>query len=119
WRGAGVDAVARPRRAAARAMTDRTPPALALRDIEVRAGGRTILAVDALTVERGERFALAGPNGAGKSTLLHVAGALRRPERGEVWIGGERVTPRQARRLRSQIGLVFQAPLLFDASVLA
>jgi ABC-type sulfate/molybdate transport systems ATPase subunit len=100
-------------------VNDQPPAALDLREIEVRAGGRTILDVARLTVAPGERFALAGPNGAGKSTLLHVAGALRRPDHGEVWIGGERATPRAARRLRSRVGLVFQAPLLFDASVLA
>ncbi|HET7095444.1 MAG TPA: ATP-binding cassette domain-containing protein, partial [Thermomicrobiales bacterium] len=95
------------------------PPALDLRDIDVRAGGRPILAVERLTVAPSERFALAGPNGAGKSTLLHVAAGLRRPTRGEVWVGGEPVTPIRGRKARPRIGMVFQTPLLFDASVLA
>ncbi len=94
------------------------PAALELRDVEVRAGDRTILAVEAFSVGPGETVALIGPNGAGKSTLLHVAAAVLRPGRGEVRLGGETVTPRSERRLRQSVALVFQSPLLFSTSVL-
>jgi len=90
-----------------------------LRDIEVRHGARVALAVPGLAVAAGEVLALVGPNGAGKSTLLAVSALLRRPERGEVWIGGELGTRRAALRLRRRVAVVFQDPLLFDRSVLA
>ncbi len=94
------------------------PAALDLRGVEVLAGGRTILAVEAFAVGPGENVALIGPNGAGKTTLLHVAAALLRPDRGEVRLGGETVTPGSERRLRRTAALVFQSPLLFSTSVL-
>lgn len=94
-------------------------PPLRLRGIEVRVGERTLLSVPELTVGPGETLALMGPNGAGKSTLLHVAALLRRPEAGEVRLGGEAATARTSLRLRRRTAMVLQAPLLFDAGVLA
>ncbi|CAA9581282.1 MAG: hypothetical protein AVDCRST_MAG19-3966 [uncultured Thermomicrobiales bacterium] len=94
-------------------------PSLSLRGIAVRHGERTALAVAELEIGRGETLAVMGPNGAGKSTLLHVAALLRRPEEGEVWIDGEAATRRAELRLRRRTAMVLQAPLLFDASVLA
>jgi branched-chain amino acid transport system ATP-binding protein len=44
-----------------------------------------------LTVEAGACSALIGPNGAGKTTLLRAISALVRPERGEIWLDGERI----------------------------
>jgi tungstate transport system ATP-binding protein len=94
-------------------------PPLLLRGIEVRRGDRTVLAVPELTVGPGDVLALMGANGAGKSTLLHVAALLRRPNVGEVRIGGEPATRRTSLRLRRRTAMVLQAPLLFDAGVLA
>ena len=94
-------------------------PALRLRGVEVRHGEQVALAVPELAVAAGEALTVAGPNGAGKSTLLQVAALLRRPDSGEVWIAGERVTRRRALALRRRIAMVFQDPLLFDRDVLA
>ncbi len=94
-------------------------PALGLRDVVVRHGTRVALTVPELTVEAGEVLTLIGPNGAGKSTLLQVAALLRRPDAGDVCIGGKRATRRAALTLRRRIAMVFQDPLLFDVGVLA
>lgn len=65
-----------------------------------------------LRVERGEMVAIVGASGAGKSTLLHLLGALDRPSRGTVLIGGESVDGRSdddVSALRNrQVGFVFQ-----------
>jgi lipoprotein-releasing system ATP-binding protein len=65
-----------------------------------------------LTVKRGEMVAIVGESGAGKSTLLHVVGALDRPSRGDVRIGGESINNRtddELAAIRSKkVGFVFQ-----------
>ena len=65
-----------------------------------------------LSVARGEMIAVVGASGAGKSTLLHVIGALERPDRGEVVIGGQSLSNRtddDLAALRNRaVGFVFQ-----------
>ena len=65
-----------------------------------------------LTVGRREMVAIVGASGAGKSTLLHVLGALDRPTRGYVVIGGEPVHGRDETELgllrNRTVGFVFQ-----------
>jgi D-methionine transport system ATP-binding protein len=67
-------------------------------------------AVD-LEVAHGEIFGIIGRSGAGKSTLLRMLNLLERPSSGEVVLEGMPVTPLHGaplRRLRQQIGMVFQ-----------
>jgi len=57
-------------------------------------------------------IAVVGASGAGKSTLLHVVGALERPDRGEVVIGGQSLSNRTDDELAAirnrAVGFVFQ-----------
>ena len=65
-----------------------------------------------LDVMRGEYVAIVGPSGCGKSTMLNLLGAIDRPTRGTVTIGGTEVSTlpdRDATRFRlTSIGFVFQ-----------
>ncbi|MBI4521149.1 MAG: ABC transporter ATP-binding protein [Gemmatimonadetes bacterium] len=65
-----------------------------------------------IRVGTGEAVAVVGASGAGKSTLLHLLGALDRPTRGEVYVGGRPVThleePALAPIRNRYIGFVFQ-----------
>ncbi len=57
----------------------------------------------------GDKVALVGPNGAGKSTLmLHLNGILS--GRGDVTVGGARLTRDNLPAARAMVGLVFQNP---------
>lgn len=72
----------------------------------------TVLDRVSLQVQRGEMVAVVGASGAGKSTLLHLLGALDRPTRGRVLIGGVGLDGLEdetlaAMRNRS-VGFVFQ-----------
>ncbi|MCK4685610.1 MAG: ATP-binding cassette domain-containing protein, partial [Pirellulales bacterium] len=42
-------------------------------------------------LEQGGFLAVVGQSGSGKSTLLHVMGLLDAPDRGEVWLDGQRI----------------------------
>jgi len=64
-----------------------------------------------LSVKSGEIFGIIGRSGAGKSTLLRILNLLERPSAGEVFIEGREITRLDGhglRRLRQQIGMVFQ-----------
>jgi len=85
-----------------------------LRDVEFRwePGGPQVIAIDELTIGRGERLFIKGPSGSGKSTLLSLLGGVTTPQRGEVKVLD---TPLQtlsgARRdhfRADHIGFVFQ-----------
>ena len=94
-------------------------PLAALREVRVRYGDRTVLAVEALTVERGEILALLGPNGAGKSTLLRILTLLEAPAAGEVVFEGTPITAAERPRWRRRLACCFQEPLLLDTTALA
>jgi putative ABC transport system ATP-binding protein len=65
-----------------------------------------------LTIASGELVAVIGPSGSGKSTLLHLLATLDRPDSGEIWIGGIKLSELddqgRTQLRRSKIGLVFQ-----------
>jgi putative ABC transport system ATP-binding protein len=91
-------------------------PLLSVRDVhrDYARSGTAVHAVRgvSLDVMRGEYVAIVGPSGCGKSTLLNLLGAIDRPTRGAVGIGGTAVSSlsdRDATRFRlTNIGFVFQ-----------
>ena len=73
-----------------------------------------------LSVRRGEIHALLGENGAGKTTLMNVLDGITRPDEGEIFWRGERVSidsPQTAARLG--IGMVHQHDRLVPAMTVA
>ncbi|MBI5925761.1 MAG: ABC transporter ATP-binding protein [Aquabacterium sp.] len=90
-------------------------PRLELRGITKQYPG--VRANDAvnLKVQPGEIHAVLGENGAGKSTLMKIIFGSVKPDAGEVYFNGERVSvksPHEARELG--ISMVFQHFSLFD-----
>ena len=80
--------------------------------------GRTVLALDALTIEAGARLAVVGPNGAGKSTLLRLLAFLEPPTAGAIALDGVPVRGGVARRqARRRVTMVEQRPYLFRGTV--
>ena len=66
-----------------------------------------------LEIERGKIHALVGENGAGKSTLGKIVAGVHRPDEGQLWVDGRRVTynsPRDA--LRDGLTIITQEPTL-------
>lgn len=93
-------------------MTPSTPPSLplALRGIDVHAGGAVLLEGIDLNLYPGELCGLIGPSGAGKSTLIKVLLGLRAPARGGVTLGG-----RALAEAPGPVGYVPQRDALHDA----
>ena len=79
-----------------------------------RFGERVAVEDVSFTLERGEILALLGLNGAGKTTTLRMLAGLIGPSSGDVRIDGETLTRRNAPRLRQRIGLLTEAPGLWD-----
>jgi ABC-2 type transport system ATP-binding protein len=74
---------------------------LAVDDVTVRFGAKTVLKNFSVSVRRGEAIALVGENGAGKSTLLQLCAGLLGQSEGTVW-------------RRGAVGYCPQDPALFD-----
>ncbi len=98
----------------------RRSPIIELNDIHKSFGPIEVLKGVSLSAAEGEVLALIGSSGSGKSTLLRCINMLEVPEQGSVSIAGETIalTPpgphrrvadeRQIRRIRSELGMVFQ-----------
>jgi len=86
-------------------------------DLQQRHGSRTTLKSVSLSIEKGEILAIIGPTGAGKTTLLRLIDQLDNPASGKVLFNGREVTPQLRTKVRRQISMVLQKPVVFDASV--
>lgn len=74
-----------------------------------------------LTIEQGKIFGIVGYSGAGKSTLLRMINKLETPTSGAVIVEGEditKVSERQLRKKRQNIGMIFQSFNLFKAKTI-
>lgn len=91
--------------------------------IEKRLGGHAVLRGVDLDVRPGEILSILGSSGSGKSTLLRCLNLLTVPDRGDIWVDGEKLAiraasrqgghpcvtdHRQVRRIRASMGMVFQ-----------
>ena len=75
------------------------------------------------TVEKGEIIGIIGHTGSGKSTLVQHLNGLLKPTEGQILFNNTNIweNPKEIRKIRSKIGLVFQYPeyQLFEDTVYA
>ena len=106
-------------------MIETCSPFIVFKDVEKRFGSHVVLNKTSLTIDRGEKLALIGPSGSGKTTILRVLMTLEPIQGGSVWINGEPLwsmykngrlvdaNEQHLRKMRRQIGMVFQSFNLF------
>ena len=74
-----------------------------------------------LSIEEGDFVGLIGSTGSGKSTLINHFNGILKPTSGKLYVAGEDMwaDPRQIRKFRFLVGLVFQYPeyQLFEETV--
>jgi tungstate transport system ATP-binding protein len=87
-------------------------------ELSVVLGGKKVLEVSTIHVVPGEVLVVVGPNGSGKTTLLLALALLLKPATGTIsYKGCELDGSSDILKLRRQFAVVFQDPLLLNASV--
>lgn len=76
--------------------------------------GTAVLKDVCFSMEQGEVMTIIGSSGSGKTTALRCLVGLETPDGGEAFIGGERIIPRDKKRVGDgAVGMVFQNYNLF------
>jgi phospholipid/cholesterol/gamma-HCH transport system ATP-binding protein len=79
---------------------------------------KVILENVSFTLQTGHTKIFLGASGAGKSTILRLILGLLQPDKGQIFVNGERVdnmTEDQLMVVRADLGMVFQEGALFDS----
>jgi ATP-binding cassette, subfamily B, bacterial MsbA len=80
-------------------------------------GRKPALSCINFAIEPGQMVALVGPSGAGKSTLIKLLLRYYDPQQGRILVDGADLREVTLQSLRGNIGIVFQDPFLFNASL--
>jgi tungstate transport system ATP-binding protein len=92
-------------------------PAYCIRSLMHSYDGNIALDIPRLEIPSGRIYAFTGPNGCGKTTLLSILGLLLAPASGSVLLHGIETVRSRDLRLRRQVTLVHQRPVLFSTTV--
>lgn len=88
-------------------------PAIEVEGLTRRLGERKVLSGVSFSLQAGQTLVVFGPNGAGKTTLLRVLATLLAPHAGDVSVLGNKL-PSEGWKIRSKIGFLGHAPLLYS-----
>ena len=87
---------------------------LSVKDLSLNIGGAKILDGITLDVAPNETLGIIGPNGAGKTSFFNLLSGIRKPSRGQIFVGSNDVTdlaPHE--RARAGIARTFQTSSVF------
>ena len=93
----------------------RSLPRIRIEDATKTFGTVQALRNVSLEVSQGEVVLVIGPSGSGKSTMLRSINRLERLTSGRIWVDEDEVTgnPADIRKIREEVGMVFQSFNLF------
>lgn len=81
---------------------------LVVKDLKKAFGKNKVLRGIDFELKEGERVVVLGPSGSGKSTFLRCINWMEEPTSGEIVFDGKVVTEKNIRRIRRNLGMVFQ-----------
>ena len=81
---------------------------LVVKNLKKSFGNNKVLNGINFELKEGERVVVLGPSGSGKSTFLRCINWIEEPTSGEIYLDGELITEKNIRRIRRNIGMVFQ-----------
>jgi len=93
-------------------------PRIEFRDVSLAYDDDLVLDHVSFTVAPGEMKLMLGESGGGKSTIIKLVLGLEKPDSGDIFIEGEKITQlseEELDRVRLKIGVVFQEGALFDS----
>ena len=85
---------------------------LAVQDLFMRFGDKTVLDHLSFDVQKGEFLSLLGPSGCGKTTILRILVGLQAPTSGKIFKDGQEITGLAPDK--RGMGIVFQNYALFQ-----
>lgn len=88
-----------------------------LKEITLDMGNRRILDNINFEVKPGAKVGIIGPTAAGKTQIFYLITGLILPDSGEILIDGTPITEYDADNLYSQVGMVFQDSIIFNATL--
>lgn len=91
-------------------------PIYEIRSLSHSYAGKTVLAIDHLSIQPASIVGLIGPNGSGKSTLLKLLGLIETPTKGQIYFNGHAVEP-FSNKARFLVTMLPQEPFLMKRSV--
>ena len=81
---------------------------LVVKNLKKHYGKNKVLNGINFELKEGERVVVLGPSGSGKSTFLRCINRLEEPSSGQIILDGVEVTDKNIRKIRRNIGMVFQ-----------
>jgi phospholipid/cholesterol/gamma-HCH transport system ATP-binding protein len=97
---------------------DTDAPVIVFEGVDLAFDEKVILKDLDFTIRQGHTKIFLGASGAGKSTILKLILGLLKPDRGAIWVKGQRVdqlTETEMMAVRQSLGMVFQEGALFDS----
>ena len=87
---------------------DDNKPILQVMNLKKYFGANHVLKGIDFSLAKGERVVVLGPSGSGKSTFLRCVNRMEEPTSGEIYYRGVLVTDKNIRKIREDVGMVFQ-----------
>lgn len=91
---------------------------LEFKNVSLNLNSRDVLKNISFAIDPGTKNAIIGPTAAGKTQIFYLITGLRKPSNGEILFDGVSIDHLDTEHLYSQIGLVFQDNIIFNASIL-